>query len=173
MNRKRDLDLTIGLTVPNGASSGLDGAKAWTFADVQDVLSGTVRVLMADTLGKGDLPSTVQSLWPAIRRDVMEAYGRDAGAKLRPVQPDAQTLDQAYASISWLLWIQPGRTRRIVFGRLCGIRWAKLADLDGRSREYLQRTIFRDGLQQIADRLNGSRPRPCISGFTEVTLFGR
>lgn len=170
MNRKRDLDLTIGLTVPNGPDGALE---VWTHADVRDVLAGSMRAILADTLRSGDVPSTVQNLWPAIRRDVMEAYGRDAGAKLRPVQPDAQTLDQACASIGWLLWIQPGSTRRIVFGRLCGIKWAKLAALDGRSREYLQRTIFRAGLQQIADRLNRSSPRPCISGFTEVTSFGR
>ena len=173
MKRTRDLDLTNDLTVPNGAGRGHEGGQAWAFTDVRDVLSGAVRVILADTLRSGDAPATVQSLWPAIRREVMEAYGRDMPAKLRPVQPGAEALDQACESIAWLLWIQPGRTRRIVFGRLCGIRWAKLAELDGRSREYLQRTIFRDGLQQIADRLNRSNSRPSILDFTEVTVFGR
>ena len=173
MNRKRDLDLTIGLTVPNGGGEASNGARSWTYAAVQDVLSGSVRALMADTLRSGDMPSTLQTLWPAICREVMEAYGREKPTRFRPVRPDPQTLDRAVESIAWLLWIQPGQTRRIVFGRLCGIKWAGLATLDGRSREYLQRTIFKDGLQQIADRLNRSKPRPCILRFTGVINFGR
>ena len=173
MNRKKDLDLTIGLTVPNGGGEASTGARSWTYADVQDVLSGSVRAIMADTLHSGDVPSAVQALWPAIRRETMEAYGRDGAGRLRLARPDPRTLDQAVEAIAWLLWIKEGRTRRIVFGRLCGIRWGKLAKLDGRSRQYLQTTIFRDGLQQIADRLNRSKPRPSVFDFTEVTNFCR
>ena len=173
MNRTRDLDLTIGLTVPNDGGDASAAANAWTYADVQDVLSGSVRAIMADTLHSGDMPATVQALWPAIRRETMEAYGRGGPSRLRPARPDPQTLDQAVEAIAWLLWIKQGRTRRIVFGRLCGIKWAKLARLDGRSRQYLQTTIFRDGLQQIADRLNRSNPRTSVSAFTQVTNFCR
>jgi len=113
----------------------------------------------ADTLRRLP-PVRVQgyaSTWPAVIRDVHEAYGwEEARMRLGPPAPDA--IDRMDEALGWLGWLEPDEVR-LVWARAQRARWRVICARLGVSRQTAwQRWVA--ALATIAQRLEQARTVP-------------
>lgn len=141
----------------------------WTPDKVKAVLVGAWKAVLACPLGSGDMPAGVECAWPDVLADPMDY---PVETLVRPIRPGQQELTEALRAVHWVLFIDDGRDRKVVTGRLCGGMWKQIERLDGRSREYLTRKILPKAYGEIARHLNTEK-KVIPSGFTKVTKFGR
>lgn len=125
----------------------------WTAEAVQAELEHAFDVLKRLPGRTG--PDGFRCGMPEVLRSIWDAYDWNAAdARLRPASPAPEEIDRATVVVAWLTLIESQRDRRVVAARCFGARWRMIERFDGRTREHLQRQVFRRALEVVATRLN-------------------
>lgn len=150
--------------------NGLDGPpEHWTWWWVRDVMTGAWAAVLATPLDRSrDIPSEGGAIWPAVMPERFD-YPSETGPTR--VRPDSEQLALADQVLPWILRIHPERDRKVIAGRLCGVRWSRLAAYDGRCSAYLRGELWRKTMERLAAELQAQeKSRP--TDFTNLTKFG-
>jgi hypothetical protein len=143
----------------------------WTWRNVEAVLRGAFEALLAAPLDTRDMPLSMRAAWPAVMCELHLDYP-DEQPRRRPERPDSRQLALAMQAVVWVIWIEPPRDRRVLTGRLCGVKWRRLAVFDGRTSEYLRGELQQRRFGLLATQLNvmeKTSPRD----FTYLARFRR
>lgn len=126
-------------------------AVAERLTEAADVLR-RLRVTIGPRGIRSSWPDVVQAGWGAGWE--MDGHGalRFRETRLRPAAPVGAEIDRMDEALDWLRWIEGEATRKVVWARACGVRWAFLGQQMGRSREWC-RLLQQAGLKTICRRL--------------------
>jgi hypothetical protein len=122
----------------------------WTRAAVRGRLESAVDVLDRLWISLG--PAGIRPSWPPIVRTTIESYGWHA-ANARPAPPQGREIDEMDEALGWLVWLD-GRDQKVVWARLNGAPWWRIAQRFGRG-EGAVRLWFSKAMDLIAFQLNG------------------
>ena len=121
----------------------------WTRFTVKDRLETAVDVL--DRLWVALGPNGIRSSWPPVVRATVESYGWHEAVVRRP-PPHGREIDEMDEALIWLEWLD-GRDQKVVWARLNGAPWWRIAQRFGKS-EGAVRIWFNKALDLVAVRLN-------------------
>jgi len=125
--------------------------EAWDKRAVEAELRHAVVVNAAVARREGPRDVTTAELLPVVpERDDVADWEPEA----RAPRFDPATVDRAAKAATWLPLIGAERDRAVVLAVLCGAKMTKVSRADGRSREYLSRSVYWAAMEMIAGHLN-------------------
>lgn len=124
-----------------------------SIVEIAERLREAASVVQRLPIGAGTRPAGFGTAYPAIVRDVAEAYGY--GEALAPrLRPTAEEIGRADQAIAWLWWLE-AEERRIVWARANRVTWRWLERKDPAQRtERTLRKVYNEALEEIAGRLS-------------------